>query len=94
MNQKVAQELAARAQHLIAIKNSPSWPVVRDLMQTKIDKHTNTYFGADSLSNEKLHYGRGYIQGMRVMLLMVEAGEQEYERAIKNAQALEGAEET
>lgn len=93
MNQDAASRLAERATHLTAIKNSPSWPFVRDLMLKKIDQKLNTFLGASEVTNEALHYGRGYLQGMKVMLLMVEAGEQEYEKAVRAAQALEGAEE-
>ena len=93
MNQAAVTRLAERAQHLTAVKNSPSWPVVKAILEEQIEKAFSQLVGNATLSNEQLHYGRGRVQGMRVMLLMVEAGEKEYQKAMKAAQALEGAEE-
>lgn len=92
MNQEKAQILADRATHLTAIKNSPSWPTVKATMEDKIDSQLKLFLGQNSLTDAALHYGRGYIQGMRVMLLMVEGGEKEFEKAIQTAQALEQSE--
>ncbi len=92
MNAERARELQDRAKHLTAIKNTPSWPVVRDLVQAKFDAHLRTFLALSDVTDTKLHYGRGYLQGMRVMLMMVENGEKAYEDAVAAARALEGAE--
>ena len=77
MNEEAAARLAERATHLTAIKNSPSWPTVRELINAKIERELRTFLAASDVDDAKLHYGRGRLQGMRIMLLMVEKGEEE-----------------
>lgn len=92
MNDETVAKLRDRAQHLIELKGSASWPVVKQILEEKIQGKVNVLVGGASLSDTELHYGRGYIQGMKVMVALIEDGEKEFSKAMKAAKALEGAE--
>ena len=81
------QDRVERAQHLIAIKNTPSWPVVRELLLEEIEKKSSVFFASTSLTDAELHYGRGHLQGLRYMLAMIENAENSYEKAKRQSLA-------
>lgn len=93
MNDQKVRELADRAQHLVAVKNSPSWPVVEAIIRGQIEKKTTMLCGTGDIADSKLHHLRGHIHGLKYVLAVVNGGEKEFEEAVKRAKALEGAEE-
>ena len=93
--EKVAA-LNTRAQHLIAIKESPSWPILKGIIQHQIETKGTVLCAVDAMEDSKLHHLRGHIHGLRYVLAVVEGGEKEFARSVKQArtlEALEGVEE-
>lgn len=82
-----------RAQNLIAIKESSSYPVLKEIVEAKIRREMRTFISTPAVSQQELDYGRGLLAGMQAVLDVVEKGEQQLELAIKQAHLLEEIEE-
>lgn len=85
---KVAK-LADRAQHLTALKESPSFPVFKQIIETKIQREVKRFVSTPVVSQQELDYGRGLLHGLQSALVVIESGEREFQRAMRLAQALE-----
>ncbi len=84
--------LAERAQHLIAIKESPSWPILRQIIEAQIESKVTVLCSVSDLDDAKLHHLRGHVHGLRYVVAVVEGGEKEFERSVRDARALEALE--
>lgn len=80
--------LADRARHLTALHESPSYPIYREILQAKIDREIGRFISTPNVSQQELDYGRGLMNGLRAALVILERGEQEFQRAMKLAQVL------
>lgn len=89
MDEGKVRRLREQAQHLIAVKESPSWPVVEEIVQKQIDKKTVLLCGANTLSDSALHHLRGHVHGMQYVLAVVDGGQEAFEKAVAAAQANE-----
>lgn len=81
-----------RATHLVTLKESPSYPVLKEIIETKIRQEMRKFLETPAVSQQELDYFRGRFSGMRIVLDVIEKGEQQLELAIRAAQALEEAE--
>ncbi len=81
--------LAAQAHHLIAISETPSYPILKGIVEKKIENETRKFISTPELSDQHLDYTRGLLCGMRVVLDMIEGGQNELARAMILAQQLE-----
>ena len=93
LNPDKVAKLNERAQHLIAIKESPSWPTLRGILEAQIDAKTTLLCGVSDLPEAKLHHLRGHVHGLRYVVEVVENGEKALEKAIQQARALAELEE-
>lgn len=87
------QEKRDEAQHLISIAASPSWPVVKELLNQKREKEMRRMIGTAVVSQQELDFGRGMLFGFQTFIDLIEKGPAVLERTVRIAQALEGAEE-
>ncbi len=88
-NPEKIRELRDRAEHLIAISQTPSYPILKGIVEGKIRTEVRKFIGTPEISTQHLDYTRGLLRGMQVVLDMIEKGPQEFERAVKMAQAEE-----
>ena len=86
------QELADRATHLTALKNSPSYPTFKQILEEKINRETRVFLRTAKVSQQELDYGRGLLWGLKNALDVIERGEEEFEKAMKMARAIEEVE--
>jgi hypothetical protein len=86
------EELAERATHLIALRESPSYPILKDILEKRIAVETRRLVSTPIALQQGLDWGRGFIYGLQTLVVTIEKGEQELERAIKQARALEALE--
>ena len=93
MDQERVTKLADRAKHLTALKESPSYPVYREILETKIQKETARFISTPVVSQQELDYGRGLMNGLRQALAILENGEREFQKAMRMAQALDEGEQ-
>ena len=84
--------LADRAKHLIAIRESPSYPILKDILEHRIDVETRRLVSIPVALPQGLDWGRGFIYGMQTCLATIEKGEKELEQAIRQARALDALE--
>lgn len=89
LDSEKVRQLTDRARHLTAIKSSPSYPVLKDIIEGKIRAEIRRFIGNPSVPAQQLDYGRGFLRGMQTVLDVIERGEKELERAIKAARLLE-----
>lgn len=89
MNEEKARRLADEARHLVAIKNSPSWPVVEEIIRRQIESKTTVLCSTGDIADSKLHHLRGHIHGLKYVLAVVNGGEKAFEQAVKAAQVLD-----
>lgn len=87
------QRQRERGQHLIALRESSSYPILKQIVEAKVAKESRKFISTASVSNQELDWGRGFMFGMQTVLEIIENGEKVLEQAIRAAQALEGAEE-
>lgn len=80
-----------RAQHLVALRESPSFPIFKEIVETKIRREVNKFIGTAVISQQELDYGRGFFNGLQTALDIIEKGEAQLEAAIRAAQTLEAA---
>lgn len=85
-------QVRERAQHLIALRESPSFPVFREILETKIRQQTRRFISVPDLTAQQLDYHRGVLNGLQVALDVIEKGPQEFERAMRLARLEEGEE--
>lgn len=83
------QALADRAKHLTALAESPSFPVFKDIIEGKVRMEMRRFIGSPVVSQQELDYGRGLMHGLQSALLIIERGEQEFQRAVKAARVIE-----
>lgn len=88
---KVAR-LADRAKHLTALHESPSYPIFKEIVEGKIRAETKRFIGTPVVSQQELDYGRGLLNGLQSALVIIERGETEFRKAMRQAQALEALE--
>lgn len=93
MNQEQVTRLADRAKHLTALKESPSYPVFKEIVERKIEVETKRFISTPVVSQQELDYGRGLLNGLQAALGIIERGEKEFERAMRMAQTLEEVEQ-
>lgn len=86
--QKVAK-LADRAQHLVALKNSPSFPVYRDIIEGRVEAEQRKFVSSAVVSQQALDYARGLMFGLTWAVRVVEDGERAFQRALRQAQTLD-----
>lgn len=89
MDAEKVTKLADRARHLTALKESPSFPVFKEIVERKIQVETRKFIGTPVVSAQELDYGRGLLNGLQAALSIIEGGEKEFERAMRMAQALD-----
>ena len=78
--------LADRAKHLIAISETPSYPILKEIVEGKIAAETRKFIATPEVSPQHLDYTRGLLRGMQVVLDVIERGPKEFEQAMKMAQ--------
>jgi len=78
--------LANRAKHLIAISETPSYPVLKEIVEAKIAAETRKFISTPEVSAQHLDYTRGLLRGMQVVLDVIERGPKEFEQAMRMAQ--------
>lgn len=88
-NPEKIQKLANTAKHLIAISETPSYPVLKEIIEKKIADQTNRFVSTPVVSQQELDYHRGVLHGMRVVLDTIEKGPAEFERAMRQARLSE-----
>ena len=93
MNEQQIERQRDKAHHLIAIAETPSWPIVKQLLEEKREKEFRKMVGTAVLSQQELDFGRGMLFGFQTFIDLIEQGPKVLEQAIRQAQALEGAEE-
>ena len=81
--------LAERAKHLSALKESPSYPIYRDILEGKIRTETRRFISTPVVSQQELDYGRGLLNGLRSALDVIERGEKQFEQAMRQARLLD-----
>lgn len=86
------QRLADQAKHLSALKESPSYPIFKEIIERKIQSETRRFIGSPVVSQQELDYGRGLLNGLQSALTIIESGEKEFQKAMRQAQALEALE--
>lgn len=94
-NEQKIREKREEAQHLIAIKESPSYPVLKAIVEEKIQAEFRKFVAEPAVSQQGLDYARGEMFGMQWVLNVIERGEKEFQKAVRMAQtaeALAGAE--
>lgn len=84
------QRQRERGQHLIALRESPSYPVLKSIVETKVAKESRKFISTAAVSQQELDWGRGFMFGMQTVLEIIENGEKVLEQAIKAAQTLAG----
>lgn len=94
MDREKVTKLADRARHLTALKESPSFPVFKEILETKIRVETKRFIGTPVVSAQELDYGRGLLNGLQAALSIIEGGEREFQKAMRLAQAMDEQEET
>lgn len=83
------EALRERSQHLIALRESPSYPVLREIIDGKVRREVDRFIETPVVSQQELDYGRGFLNGIRLCLMVIEKGEQEFEKAVQQARVLE-----
>lgn len=86
------QRQRERAQHLIAIREFPSYPVLKEIVEQRVKRDMMKFIGTPVLSQQEIDFGRGFMFGLQTVIEIVENGEKQLEAAVRQAQALEGAE--
>jgi hypothetical protein len=81
--------LADRAKHLTALHESPSFPVFKEIVEAKIRSETRRFIATPVVSQQELDYGRGLLNGLQSALTIIERGEAEFRKAMKQAQTLQ-----
>ena len=77
--------LADRARHLIAISETPSYPILKEIIEGKINVEIRKFIGVPVVSAQQLDYTRGLLRGMQVVLDVIEKGPKEFEKAMQMA---------
>lgn len=83
------QRQRERAQHLIALRESPSYPVLKEIVERDIRKEFDKFIKTPAVTDQCLDYARGLMFGMQRVLSIIEKGEQQLEIAVKAARQLE-----
>ena len=83
--------LADRAKHLIALKESPSYPILKAILEDRIAVETRRLISTPIALPQGLDWGRGFIYGLQSCIATIEKGENELRKAIRQAQVLEEA---
>lgn len=91
MDPEKVRRLAEQAEHLSALSATPSWPVLRELLERRVNAHVKGFCAPGEKSTQDLDHTRGFICGLRYVIEMVEGGPKQLEKAIQQAQALEEA---
>lgn len=88
-NPEKVRLLRERAEHLIAISQVPSYPILKEIVEGKIRTETRKLIGTPEITGQHLDYTRGLLMGMQTVLDVIEKGPQELDRAIAMARANE-----
>lgn len=86
---RTLEERAEQAQHLIAIRETPSWPIVRGILEARVDHMRKRYESPEKLDEHDLNYTRGHISGLRYVLDVIENGDKQLAKAIAEAKEAE-----
>jgi hypothetical protein len=78
--------LADRAKHLTAISETPSYPVLKEIIEGRINAETRKFIGVPEVSPQHLDYTRGLLRGMQLVLDVIERGPKEFDQAMRMAQ--------
>lgn len=89
LDNETVRQLADRAQQLLAIKNNPAWPVVKEIVEGEIAKKIRILVRTPAVSQQQLDWWRGAIHGMGLTILIIEKGEKEFQRAVEAARELD-----
>lgn len=84
--------LADRATHLIALKESPSFPILKEIMEERIRVETRRLVSTPVALQQGLDWGRGFIYGLQMAIATIEKGEKQLDLAIRQVRALEALE--
>ena len=76
-------QLAARAQHLIAVRELPSWQAVREVFRAKEELFVDRLCSNQEMTHQEQDYARGFVAGIRYVLQTVEKGEKQYLKAVQ-----------
>lgn len=76
-------------QHLLAIRENPSWPIVREILGRKLEILRRRYESPEALDAHDLNYTRGFISGLRYVLDVIENGDKQLARALAQAQEVD-----
>ncbi len=88
-NHDKIRSLRERAQHLIAISETPSYGALKEIIEAKINVETRKFIGTPEVSQQQLDYTRGLLRGMQIVLDVVEKGPKEFDRAMQMARLSE-----
>lgn len=92
LDRSKVQALADRAKHLTAISESPSYPILKSIIDAKVQRETRKFIATPTASQQELDYARGMLFGMQSILTIIEKGEEEFKKAMRMARVLDEAE--
>ena len=91
MDEARREQLAATAQHLTHLTKHDSWPTLKQMVRAKIERDAATLqTPAPSMDLRGFDFKRGFWAGMNYVINAAENAEQEYQKALRDAEQIEG----